>query len=77
MNKFELEKELEKFQLNPLQSSARNNLMKLVRIIGPLTLGGGKRSSEMMYWICKNWQNVLIYRDQVSIKISTLRSTYF
>lgn len=40
MNKAELEKELEKFQLNPLQSSARNNLMKLARIIGPLTLGG-------------------------------------
>lgn len=40
MNKAELEKELEKFQLNPLQSSARNNLIKLVRIIGPLTLAG-------------------------------------
>ncbi len=38
MNKFELEKELEKFQLNPLQNSAKHNLMKLVRIIGPLTM---------------------------------------
>lgn len=38
MNKAELEKELEKFQLNPLQSSARHNLMKLVRVVGPLTL---------------------------------------